>query len=487
MSAIGDYIHYQYSNFTGKNNPSDNASHLIAVYTQEKIKQQYNLSTELLNEKLKNNYMSKIKSVSNNKIGEDEFFSLLKDLQKNVLNKAANEMVNTLQSNKSFYELGLGDLKKDIGNLQFVLDTFSTITTQITKGSFSENPIAILTIDMLKGDMSVSNIKETFRNQYLTNKTTFKVDDSYSRAIKSHKNEINKIMASLSALKSIQKGSMKNFNTSIQSEVIQSLCISIWKTLNRMIGFVSEDVLADIMPKYLSSEMKNLGDFSVSTSGTSKDSIFKVKTEDISLTMDINKMLKGKENGEIKIKLPGVSLKRTSIKNNNKTKIHIKTGAALSNFLDNINISTSLSEFYHAYADYNMAIKKGTKRAKPAELNKATASKGMYNMYNYFHAAMLPMALAGSLDKDDFAYFIVINDNVYNVIEIIDKVANDEDFSFISSNLGSSQTTIKNAHNSFYQPEVDPTSDKESEKRSDLILSKIRSLKINMQLNLSLT
>lgn len=486
MSAVGDYIHYQYSHFTGEDSPEQNATRLSAIYNQTKIQHQYNLSLKELNGKLKQIYASKMKNVSNNKKGEEEFFKLLSDLQNNILNKAANKMVENLGTTN----LGYSDLygvEQDMNKLQSVLDIFSKITTQITNSSFSNNPIAILTVDMLKGDTSSSNIKNIFREAYLTDGQTFKVDGSYGRAIKSHQNEINKVLAGLSALKSIKEGSMKNFDTSIKSEVIISLVMSIWSTLNRIVGFVSEDILTDAIEEFILSEMKNIGEnITVVAEGTGSGSIFSKKTEDVSLKLDLKKMLKGEGQGEISFNLPGITLKRTNIKQNNIAKVHIKSDAVLSNFLDNMNMSVKLSEFYHAYADYNMAIKRKKGRALPAELNKSAAA-GMMNMYNYFHAAMLPMALAGSLDKDDFAYFMIINDKVYNVIEIVQKVANNKDFSFVSSNLGTSQTGIKNAHNGFYQPETDPLSNIEGDRRSDLILSRIRSLKVTMELNLALS
>jgi hypothetical protein len=122
----------------------------------------------------------------------------------------------------------------------------------------------------------------------------------------------------------------------------------------------------------------------------------------------------------------------------------------------------------------------------PAQLNSKTAKGAIEDMYNYFHATMLPMALAGSLTADDFAYFIIINDKVFNVIEVMQKIADLQDYSFVESNLSSMQNNIKNIHNKYYQEETDPKSNIEGQMRSNMILNDIRGRNITMHLNLKL-
>lgn len=275
----------------------------------------------------------------------------------------------------------------------------------MTDGTFSKNPLPVLTYELLQGNTSIDKIKEVYRDAYLKNGSTFKVDESYKRAVSSHKNEINKMLANMSAIESILHGGMKNFSTGVQSEAINAFLYSTYNTINRIVGFISEDKLAELLPKYIIDELKNIDEnieVLVSAEGTSSSGIFNKATEDVSVRLNLSKMLKGQEDGEIIVKIPGITLKRTNIKNN-VAHVNIKSNAVLSKFLDNAKISIPLQEFYNAYADYNMAIIKPGRKAKlPAELNKS-ASSAMKEMYNYFHAAFLPMALAGSLDKEDFA------------------------------------------------------------------------------------
>lgn len=491
MSAMTDYIHYHYNNYSQKNTPAENASFLASRYNKHRIQSQYKLSIEDLNKKLKTIYLSKIQDTEN-PMGEDEFFKLLEDMKDNVLSKAATKMVNNISTTN----LGRQDIaagSKNVVELQKIIDTFEKILTQITGSTFSDNPIPILTNELLKGDTSISNIKKVYRDAYLTDGTVFKVDTKYSRAIVSHKNEINKMLASLSAIKNIQQGGMRNFDSSIQSQTISAFIWSIYFTLNRIVGFVSEDKIVEYIPEYLTEylqkEFSNISNIHVSASGTKSSSIFNVQTEDIAIAIDMEKMLNGK-NGTIKVKLPGASLKRTNIKKNNMAKIHIKTNAQLAKFLDNANFSNQdLSNFYQAYSTYNMSIitklQNQKERKMPAQLNR-TAKDAMEDMYTYFHATILPMALGGSLTSDDFAYFIIINDKVFNIVEIIQKIANSNDYSFVESNISVMQTSVKNMHNKYYQVEKNPDSNIEGESRSSLILNDIRKRNITMQLNLAL-
>jgi hypothetical protein len=82
---------------------------------------------------------------------------------------------------------------------------------------------------------------------------------------------------------------------------------------------------------------------------------------------------------------------------------------------------------------------------------------------------------------------MVINDKVYNVAEIMEKISNEkDDQSYVSSDLQKHQYNIKNAHNRYYQKETDPTSNKEGETRSRMIINDIRNRNITMELSLNL-
>ena len=402
MSAIGDYVHYQYSHFTKGDSPESNAAYLTKTFGHSKVKEQYNQSLKDLKTKLDKLYRQNIK-INGKIIGEEEFFKLLDDLQNDGITKAANAMVSSLETT-NLSAKDITEASHDADKLQEIISRFSEILVQMTEGSFSENPLPALTYEMLQGNTSLANIKEVYRNAYLKDGTTFKVDASYKGAVGRYYNEINKILANVSAMKSIAEGGMSNFSPEVQSQALQAFSFSTLRRMNKIVGFVSENKLAEYMPTYLTNLIEKLGagKLRIVAEGTKPGSIFSKNTEDVSIYVDMQKMLDGSAEGQISIKLPGVTLKRTNVKNN-IAHINIKSGTSLSKLLDNSKISIPLREFYNAYADYNMAIiKPGRKSRLPAELNKS-AEGAMQEMYNYFHAAFLPLALAGNLDRSDFA------------------------------------------------------------------------------------
>jgi len=321
MSAIGDYvgyIHYEYNHVTGRKTPQDNANYLIGIYSNSKVQQRYRESITFLNNKVKEKYLSQINAAATNKVGEKEFFALLDDIQKDSMSKAAEKMVDQLGTTgvgMADVAVALNKMEDQPQLLQNIINSFKKIMQQITNSSFSRNPIPVLTYDMLKGDVSIDNIKKTFRDAYLSDGMTFKVDKSYSRAIGSHMNDINKVLASLSAIESIQGGSMKDFSSEVQSNAIKAFVWSVFNRINIIVGFVSEDKLAEILPDEL---QKRIASFfvgekvsvKVSQEGTQSTKQLNVKTEDVSINLNFDKILEGQASGQIDVRLPRSIIKK---------------------------------------------------------------------------------------------------------------------------------------------------------------------------------
>ena len=476
------YIHYHY---TRQAESTDTAGYLAAAFSEAKVQQQYRNSIILLKQQM--SAVLKAQTPNNPKINDEEFFNLLDDFERNVLGPAAQKMASEVATT-GMSRADLAEATNSIQGIQQTVSRFTNIIQQITNSSFSKNPLPVLTADMLNGNTSVSAIKQKYREAYLNNDTTFKVDGSYSRAIASHASQVNTILADLSAIQAIGQGGMNSFSSDIKSQTLKSLLWSIYFRLNIVVGFVSEDNLAKFIPEYIAKSVHVPKEITITAEGTGKSEMFNVKTEDVSVNLNLKEMLDGKE-GQIEVRLPGISVKRTNIKANNMAKIHIKTNANLGNLLSRMDAG-SLSDFYNAYADYNMAIKikkpNGKIYSYPAELNRS-AAPAMQNMYNYFHAAILPYALSGSLTAGDLAYFMVINNQVYNAVEILEKVMNIDDDSLVQSNISTHQTAVKNAHNEGFKqdanPDLTPT---EGDARSKYIYDVINSLNITMELLLSL-
>ena len=467
------YIHNHYSNYL-KEGPS-----IANLYNERLVKNQYEVAISRLKKKLVTSYKQNIPNISN----DEEFFKLLEDIQNNVLPAAAEKMASALETT-NISRVDIATAKMDVNKLEEVITRFRTVLKQMTNSPFLDDPIPILTADMLKKG-KIQDFKEKYRNAYLTNGTTFKVDQNYSRAIVSHQNEINKLLANMNALNELTGKSNIKVPSEVKSDLIQSFLYSTFFTLNRMVGFVSEDILADSINNLTEKEIKSIGlDIISDTAATGKSSIFNVQTQDVSLSIDLSKDLKQGENeiGNIKVNLPGVTLKRTNVKKDNIADIHIKSNTELGKLLNNSDLGeTHLKAFYNSYANYNRRISSKEK----AELSRSEGNDiAMANMYEYLHASFLPLALGGSLDKDDFAYYMVINDRVFNIIEIIEKIADGQDRSMVSSDLSTQQTKTKNYHSQLYNTYKNVENG--AIQRSNEILNYIQKLKITMELSLAL-
>jgi len=476
------YVHYHYNNFI---NNGEASGTLGEVYSKIKIEQQYQNAKTILHERI--HVMIQSQMPSGVKINDKELFDLFKDFETNVLTPAAQRMASKVEM-AYLTPVDLAQATQDAEGIQKAITTFTKIARQITNSTFSRNPIPVLTAEMLNGNVSVDTIKEQYRNAYLNDGTTFKVDGSYSQAIASHQQDVNIILANLSALQSIGEGGINSFDPSIRSKTINSLLWSTYKRLNKIIGFVSEENLAEYIPEYIKDSLNLPSGITITTEGTKSSKSFMKKTEDVSISLDLRKMLRGSE-GTIQITIPGVSVKRTNSQNQKMSKINIKTNANLGNLLSLAGMSNS-ADFYNAYADYNMAISALSPSGKVfkyrAQLGRDNA-EAMTNMYNYFHASVLPYALGGSLTKGDLAYFIVINNQVLNMGDIIERLINQDGEALIQSNISTKQTGIKNYHNTLFIQNLGYDLDPEKAKnRSNEIQKSINELNITMQLLIAL-
>lgn len=489
MSAISEYIHYHYNyqvvDQPKESTPEANAEYLANQYAKNKIQMQYNMSLQFFSEKLRALY--NVGLTGANARGEEEFFNILKDLETNALPKAAKKMAKELQ----MPDVSIPDIiviSQSVDKTQALLDRFKVIAKQITQGEFSKNPIPVLThtlINQSEGNNIADKARQAYRDAYLADGTTFKVDASYKGAVGRHNKQINNILANLSGLQNLLNGDMSpksGFTAEQKSQTIRGLLISTFAMINRIIGYVSEDVLADALADYLKAYLPKAGikNLTVKADGTGSSSIYKKKTEDVSISMDFTKMLTEKQKGLIQVTLPGVSVKRTNINKQGQAHINIKNSTVLGKMLNNSNMSVPLQQFYQAYATYNMSIR--DRKDSRAQLNRS-AKDAMAQMYDYIHAAILPTALAGSLTSGDFATFLVVNDRVYNMAQMIEKLGEDDDYGYIKSDLEEKQTGVKNQHNKIFGGYPDPS---QRWNRSADIKKVIRDLNITVQLYINL-
>lgn len=275
----------------------------------------------------------------------------------------------------------------------------------------------------------------------------------------------------------------------------------IAKTVNTVGGFISEYAIANLANLNLGKNINNIsqnGFFKIQvlhsgiqSSSNKNKSGYRVQTSDLSIVITDTK-------GEIQLKLPGISLKRTSSgsQSSNRTyNIHVKSssiGKLIANAGLGQNSAFDLNTFYNYYANN----KRTTHRF--GENNETVVNKVTHinQMYKAFYSAILLTAIAGSLTVDDFAYFLVINDKIFTAEEIIQKAltgdANiiggkiEKDSGY--STLFTAQDAIRQHHEQLFnllqKPNVNDRT--QAKERSNRIIQKINKIKLTLNLKMQL-
>lgn len=201
----------------------------------------------------------------------------------------------------------------------------------------------------------------------------------------------------------------------------------ISRVLSISAGFISEYGSTYLLDKYLGP----LGIHFEQAGTKGIQGGYKTATEDISIQI-------GNTNGTINIKMPGISLKRTSTGSikNPTVNIHLKSTSIgnLITFGKMVDMGFDLDTFYNAYANHN----RQTINLKTGKtiVNKVS---GLRQMYKAFYLAALNTALAGSMLSGDYAYYLIINEHVFTVIDVIQSVLSGN-----ASILGGQGISLKN-------------------------------------------
>ena len=256
-------------------------------------------------------------------------------------------------------------------------------------------------------------------------------------------------------------------------------------------GFISEYLIANL----LNEKFENKLVFKQSGTQKVKDG-YQVGTSDISVKF-------AKEQGSVDFTLPGISIKRTGrIVDGNKQIIHLKS-STVGQLIKQGDLEQSgfdLYAFYNAYANYHRPAfsigEDGTLSKDPDNMSNFKI-KNIASLYRGFYLASLGTALTGSLTSGgDFAGYLIINDKVYSMIDILSKIIEDKgdtnvfaltDSSHSITNLNTKQKEIADKHSELFKPfEKDKTPDQLKKERSQGIIQAINSLSLNLNLQLKL-
>lgn len=437
---------------------------------------------------------------------DEEFFKLLNDVEKNALQESASEMTKNLQMPEDPTDALHGNLlKKDINSLQKLINSYKDIAATMLNldsadilDTYFENELLSSTKykTMIAG--SANEAKARYRDMYIEKNMTIHATKKWEQQARTSIGYVKKILSNLSQLQQImtyyKNNSMGRIQTDAESSLIQSLLWSTYNTFNKTIGLASEKELVDILNNYFSNLYPEM---QAGHTGSEKGKIFNVKTQDIQIKLNLDEKIFTQSNvdlGNVSITLPGVSLKRIGDKKVKTTEdglrifrdIRIK-GTSLDKLLANaVGLDeTHIRYFLNAYANYRREIKLPKKmQARIPQNNQG--KQAMTDMYNVIHASMLPVAIAGGFDADDFGYYFVVNGEVFSVIDILKSLLSDNSVqgSAITSSIEQSQYGLKQYHTNITQPNENGD-DPIVLNRSDAVRDAIYNQKVEMELTLA--
>lgn len=506
------YVYYRYGNLLGgkytvtrrKWNKANYAAagdkHVSDYFSINRINRRLETSQEYLKEKIRTLFAADYNR-SMGPRGESDFFEFLNNSVEDKLSRVAITSMDIKHRgiDKTYSQ---SELLKDANDLSDVVKKASEIIKRLSNiGDLDKCLTAYFLVNGM-ADPTIGNAnsrhqaRQSIRKSLLVNGKTYHITDT----MRAHAEEVNHAIAAYAILFQYNKnyGNIKIGNLSnAEIEIVNSFT----NFLNKAIGLVAEEVVTENInwieemvhnysgQAYL--EAKNVGN----NSNKKNKKQFSKNTEDIALSWKVPPKGDG-ANITASLKIPGISLKRTNVGNeakDNRT-IHLKS-SSLGKVLDEIEFEDgAMQEFYNAYNSYKRKplLLDGKNRGNE-ELSSYAAQK---QMFDYMHAAMLPKALAGSLTKDDFAYFIIINDRVTNIFEIIDLAKQDSNGKSrvhftsglnSSSNISNKRASIQKINDQYFEKKSRSVLlDKEkSKQRSDEIIRAINALSINFNMIIS--
>lgn len=212
---------------------------------------------------------------------------------------------------------------------------------------------------------------------------------------------------------------------------------------SNIIGVLVEYHTAALLQDYLDKLDKNVGkNVKVKLTGAQHGKTYNKITSDLKVIFDT-----GVEEKDI-----GVSIKRTSAVSKDSVLTKVKT-AKLESLLTASYARIDRNGLYNVIANHGRTY---YKFSKPGERRKSiptdTWSYGNFgSLVQMLHKIFALTALSGELGNNDFASYIIINDEIYSILELVEdyllsKEGEENRLQYISSNFTSKQEKIRERH-----------------------------------------
>lgn len=222
---------------------------------------------------------------------------------------------------------------------------------------------------------------------------------------------------------------------------------------------------------------------------------YKFKTSDIEIMMNNGR-------GMMTVALPGISIKRTQIRQNHQGQSYYDIKIKSSNFRQIMQTSQldingfDLESFYNIYANANRVayVLKNNDQGKGEILPIHThGDLDLSVMLNTLEKSMFLGSIAGNLTLTDNVEYFIVNNDVYHISDMIDEIVSNASntkysLSGISDRMLKNQASIAAAHTKLFIDSLRGRGDTQAKakKRSEAIISRIGRLSIQGHLQIKL-
>lgn len=406
MSALNIYIHRNHKNVNNLIVPT--SSEIASIYRRQKTQFMKDISK---------NFLSQNSIINDTELNKmlDELYNNLGDIAMQVKNKIVTGG-HKLSFGKSFFGIARGgtdtlfsQLDTELIHLNEYINTVENLLSH-AKITFNEEKIKELVNEVLKAGVTstsqeVKLLVQEAKLKYEGNLFSTQNQDAFQYA--AHATNLKIYLELMKAI-----GVRYQSNGGIAEGPLQRAATNIAYAVNTVGGFLQEQVVKDAVvaaENNIDATMDSLNSAEVKIfkKGQLKNLITKkvTKTADVNFVYNVN----DKEGlGTIQIQLPGVSIKKATLKSNNIMPVHIASGTPLNDVIIRSNIPNKyLNSMYNVFA----------------QLPQTTVGKNASIFYDYISAKNILNSLVGTRTRSDHSYYLMINQKVFKISDILDKLA----------------------------------------------------------------
>lgn len=402
---------------------------------------------QTLSNKMKEIFTKRIKATTNSEWQDFlDFSSALIGDNNSMFHKSVQEAFNSLSRFETLSKMGIKDIEKNIKDEKSLrdlahsekifkqMDEFINYASKFYSSQSGQDFLSFLIAEGKGYDKKAINSK---MQQIINSKQAHifdRTDEEMSRGASNKFIELKRILESSN--QDFCKYAIKEFQSKVQTNPKMTLGKVInyyYRMMHTLIGYMYEQMINTFLNVELISQMKKGLPSGVSILATNiSDNLTGGKTSLSFHTPTTDLTLAG-QNGSIKFKFPvGFSIKKSSGSDASKFKdLHIKS-SSIGKLLELSRAYGLWNESKYGEAFYNIMANHGRHKTTNS---KGGGGNGSYYYYenntsddslapilNKMNKMFTLFGIAGSLTSDDLGSYIIVNNRIYSIYDIISRI-----------------------------------------------------------------